>query len=109
MTKPKVKSSIAVKAIVKPTTSKQQPVKKPVAVKTSTVVSNKKPITSPAVKSSVPVKTVIKPDSISVKDLFQTTVVTTTDITKPQQVTINPIVTKKDKISFNDVLPFIKK
>jgi hypothetical protein len=95
---------------------KTVPAKKAVPVKKTFAVQKPvaKPIVPPQVKAAVPVKPISKPvkaEAISIKDLFQAGLNNPPKVDNPiTQVTpINQTVVKKDKLSFNEVFPLIRR
>jgi hypothetical protein len=113
-----VKSAAVKKPAVKVATpaKKTVPAKKAVPVKKAPTAQKQvaKPVVPPQVKAAVPVKPINKPvkaESISIKDLFQAGLNNPPKVDNPiTQVTpINQTVVKKDKLSFSEVFPLIRR
>lgn len=137
MTKPKAKPSVtkittvitskdkALKpaAVKKPAVKvatpakKTPPAKKAVPVKKAPAAAQKqfaKPVVPPQVKASVPVKPInkpVKPQAISIKELFQSGLNNPPRVDNPitQVAPITQTVVKKDKLSFNEVFPLVRR
>ncbi len=113
--KPAVVKKPAVKVVTP--AKKTVSIKKVVPVKKAPAAVQKqvaKPVVPPQVKAAVPVKPINKPvkaESISIKDLFQAGLNNPPKVDNPiSQVTpINQTVVKKDKLSFNEVFPLIRR
>jgi hypothetical protein len=109
---------------------KTSPAKKAVPVKKAPAAVQKqiaKPVVPPQVKASVPVKPIskpVKPQAISIKELFQTGLNNPPKVDTPsaspilgrgQQSTIAHVVepafvpAKKDKLSFSEVFPLVRR